>query len=94
MGFTKPVGLPTAGVLLPHLSTLTVLYGGFLFYGTFPKVTLARRYLASCPMELGLSSSPMDSQPSFILASIQFIIASLFVARKCNIIRKRNHSVL
>ena len=52
------------------------LRGGFLFYGTFPKVTLARRYLASCPMELGLSSSLIDSQPSFILASIQFIIAN------------------
>jgi len=62
--------------------------GGFLFYGTFPKVTLARRYLASCPMELGLSSSPMDSQPSFILASIQFIIAVYTMQEYRNLLLK------
>lgn len=28
MGFTKPAGLPTAGALLPHLSTLTCNAGG------------------------------------------------------------------
>ena len=32
-------------------------WAGSLFYGTIPKVTLARRYLASCPAELGLSSN-------------------------------------
>ena len=32
------------------------LRGGFLFYGTFPKVSLAGRYPASCPAKLGLSS--------------------------------------
>jgi len=33
------------------------LPGGFLFYDTFPKVTLAGRYPARCPVEPGLSSS-------------------------------------
>ena len=32
------------------------LRGGFLFYGTFPGVTPAGRYPASCPAKLGLSS--------------------------------------
>ena len=31
--------------------------GGLNFYGTVPKVTLAGRYPAHCPVELGLSSS-------------------------------------
>ncbi len=33
------------------------LPGGFLFYDTFPKVTLAGRYPARCPVEPGLSSN-------------------------------------
>lgn len=32
------------------------LRGGFLFYGTFPRITPAGRYPASCPAKLGLSS--------------------------------------
>lgn len=56
MGFTKPNGLPPAGALLPHLSTLTDQIGGLNFYGTVPKVALAGRYPAHCPAELGLSS--------------------------------------
>ena len=56
MGFTKPNGLPPAGALLPHLSTLTVIHGGFLFYGTFPRVAPAGCYPASRPAKLGLSS--------------------------------------
>ena len=56
-GLPKPAGHPTAGALLPHLSTLTDDVGGLNFYGTVPEVTLAGRYPAHCPMELGLSSS-------------------------------------
>ena len=56
MGFTKPNGLPPAGALLPHLSTLTVIHGGFLFYGTVPRVAPAGCYPASRPAKLGLSS--------------------------------------
>ena len=55
-GLPKPAGHPTAGALLPHLSTLTVIHGGFLFYGTFPRVAPAGCYPAYCPVELGLSS--------------------------------------
>ena len=55
-GFPKPAGHPTAGALLPHLSTLTDQIGGLNFYGTVPKVALAGRYPAHCPAELGLSS--------------------------------------
>jgi len=39
-------------------------------------------------MELGLSSSPMDSQPSFILASIQFIIAVYTMQEYRNLLLK------
>ena len=60
----------------------------FPFLWHFPKVTPRQTLSGILPYGAGSSSSPMDSQPSFILASIQFIIASLFVARKCNIIRK------
>jgi len=56
VGFTKPASHLTAGALLPHRSILTGKTGGLHFYGTFPKVTLAGRYPAPCPMELGLSS--------------------------------------
>ena len=55
-GLPKPAGHPTAGALLPHLSTLTDQIGGLNFYGTVPEVTLAGRYPAHCPVELGLSS--------------------------------------
>ena len=55
-GLPKPAGHPTAGALLPHLSTLTDDVGGLNFYGTVPEVTLAGRYPAHCPVELGLSS--------------------------------------
>ena len=55
-GLPKPAGHPTAGALLPHLSTLTDNVGGLNFYGTVPEVTLAGRYPAHCPVELGLSS--------------------------------------
>ena len=55
-GLPKPADYSTAGALLPHLSTLTDQIGGLNFYGTVPKVTLAGRYPAHCPVELGLSS--------------------------------------
>ena len=58
-GLPKPAGHPTAGALLPHLSTLTDQIGGLNFYSTVPKVTLAGGYPAHCPVELGLSS-PMQ----------------------------------
>ena len=55
-GLPKPADYSTAGALLPHLSTLTDDVGGLNFYGTVPEVTLAGRYPAHCPVELGLSS--------------------------------------
>ena len=55
-GLPKPASHLTAGALLPHLSTLACKAGGLNLYGTFPKVTLAGRYPAHCPVELGLSS--------------------------------------
>ena len=55
-GLPRPTGYPIAGALLPHLSTLTGKAGGINFYSTIPKVTLAGRYPAHCPAELGLSS--------------------------------------
>lgn len=56
-GLPKPASHLTAGALLPHLSTLACKAGGLNLYGTFPKVTLAGRYPAHCPVEPGLSSS-------------------------------------
>lgn len=44
------------GELLPRLSTLTKYNLAVYFCCTFLKVTFTRRYLASCPTELGLSS--------------------------------------
>ena len=61
MGFTKPAGLPTAGALLPHLSTLAG--GGASRLRRFISVALFLRSLWAgvtrypCPVEPGLSSS-------------------------------------
>ena len=41
----------------PPLPAQLMPCGGLSLYGTIPKVTLAGRYPAHCPMELGLSSS-------------------------------------
>ena len=55
MGFTKPTNHLAAGALLPHRFILTGEPA--VCFGTFLKVTLTGRYPASCPVELGLSSS-------------------------------------
>ena len=46
--------------------------GGTHFCGTIPEVTLAGRYPASCPMELGLSSSGL--KPAAIIFRTQLFI--------------------
>ena len=67
MGFTEPTSHLAAGALLPHRSTLTRQKpGGTLFCGTIPEISLAGRYPALCPLELGLSS------PSLKDAAIAF----------------------
>ena len=57
VGFTKASRSPDCWCALtapfhPYRSEI----GGLNFYGTVPKVTLAGRYPAHCPVELGLSS--------------------------------------
>ncbi len=53
-----------SGALLPHHFTLTIHYLNklwrYIFCGTFHQLTLSRSYLASCPMEPGLSSAYSD----------------------------------
>jgi len=52
------------GALLPHLFTLTCAPKGhrrYVFCGTFRRLAPPRRYLAPCPMEPGLSSTPRRS---------------------------------
>ena len=60
MGFTRPPCLHDAGELLPHHFNLTTALpvSAECFCCTFPIVTYAGRYPASCPAEPGLSSSP------------------------------------
>ena len=76
VGFTKPADYSDAGALLPHLSTLTPpkRRGGFLFYGTFPKVALAGRYPAHCPVEPGLSSCG-----SYVRQRLPFMLAKVII---------------
>ena len=45
------------GGLLPHHFTLTRKIGRFVFCGPVRRLSTPRRYLAICPMELGLSST-------------------------------------
>ena len=57
VGFTQASQSPDCWCALtapfhPYRSEI----GGLNFYGTVPKVTLAGRYPAHCPVELGLSS--------------------------------------
>jgi hypothetical protein len=52
------------GGLLPHRFTLTLGYKGGLFsVALFRRLTAPRRYLAVCPVELGLSSNGPSSRP-------------------------------
>jgi len=46
------------GGLLPHRFTLTRLRGRSVFCGPVRRLSAPRRYLAVCPVELGLSSRP------------------------------------
>jgi len=57
------------GGLLPHRFTLTARLPGrrFVFCGPVRRLAAPRRYLAVCPVELGLSSSgcpPATSSPT------------------------------
>src|SRR5881392_486872 len=59
------------GGLLPHLFTLTLWRKGrSVFCGPFRRLAAPRRYLAVCPLELGLSSArhatdaPRPSRPT------------------------------
>ena len=56
------------GALLPHPFTLTSRGWRFPFCCTGRRLTPPRRYLALCPVEPGLSSSPLvkDSEPAII----------------------------
>ena len=52
------------GGLLPHLFTLTLwIQGRSVLCGPFRRLSAPRRYLAVCPVELGLSSNGPCSRP-------------------------------
>ena len=56
--FVKPADYPTAGALLPHLSTFAEKnFGSLRFYDTIFKITLTGRYPARRSVEFGLSSN-------------------------------------
>ena len=57
------------GVLLPHLFTLTSKRR-YIFCCTFRKLTSPRSYLASCPMEPGLSSQKNERLSSWLLSIV------------------------
>ena len=58
-GFTEPVPHDTAGALLPHLCTLTLINRAVFFCGTILTITRTGRYPASLVFrEPGLSSDP------------------------------------
>ena len=57
MGFTLPLSLPTARcALTTPFHPYPLKRERYIFCGTFPEVTLAGRYPASCFVESGLSS--------------------------------------
>jgi len=56
-GLPRPAGRPAAGELLPRHFTLTGLTAGGMFLWHCPGVAPTGRYPASCPVELGLSST-------------------------------------
>ena len=71
-----PNGVYLANRLLDCWCALTAPFhpyrlkaGGSHFCGTFPEVTLAGRYPAFCPMELGLSSSASHGNRDYLLHS-------------------------
>ena len=45
----------------PPLPKELALFGGLNLYSTFPKVSLAGRYPARCPLKPGLSSDKMSA---------------------------------
>ena len=64
-GFTEPAPLDTAGALLPHLCTLTLLLNNkaVFFCGTILTVTCTGRYPASLVFrESGLSSDSFKNE--------------------------------
>ena len=71
MGFTRPVRLRTAGELLPHHFNLTTALpvSAECFCCTFPIVTYAGRYPASCPVEPGLSSSSLKGEDAIVCST-------------------------
>src|ERR1700693_217836 len=57
------------GGLLPHRFTLTLwIKGRSVFCGPFRRLTAPRRYLAVCPLELGLSSARRSYQHAATIA--------------------------
>ena len=78
MGFTELPLLPRHGSLLHCLSTITRKFLAVYFCCTFLGVNSTRRYLASCPMEPGLSSPAafrqLQPRSSASLNIIQFTI--------------------
>ena len=72
MGFTKPAGLPTAGALLPHLSTLTtcvaVSFSMALSLGSLPPDVIRHPALRS-------SDFPHALRPAIIFSARQASIS-------------------
>ena len=72
VGFTQPTCHLAAGELLPHLFILTKM--AVIFCCTFLKITLTRRYLAPCSVELRLSSCSKYYPRLSDLLNIKFLI--------------------
>lgn len=81
MGFTKPAGLPTAGALLPHLSTLTtcvaVSFSMALSLGSLPPDVIRHPALRS-------SDFPHALRPAIIFPArvLQYSMATEFFQEK------------
>ena len=64
--------------------------GGSHFCGTFPEVTLAGRYPAFCPMELGLSSSASHGSRDYLSHSYSVVYEALEATH----LKNRQYSIL
>ena len=90
MGFTMPSAFTNAVRSYRTFSPLPTDSRRYLFCGTFRRLTSPRCYLASCPMEPGLSSTALrqnsSDHPADLLSTILLFI---FVFFKDNFTRKR-----
>jgi hypothetical protein len=80
MGFTRPIGYPIAGELLPHHFTLTTMWR-YSFCGTFRRVSPPGNYPAPRPCEartfLKKKNSPCDRSPSLYFLLLRLIYPQL-----------------